>query len=172
MAASPGRSPLGAYLAMAGVAVAVFLGLNLISEPVSRLTDTTPVPPLEPVNEQQAAPSLERDFLTTVLGRPRVSRARPYCDPRGCCPTHRTTFGTTAPTKDVIAAFEVQGYSTRPSDRDIVRPGPFPAVRWTAELDYAGRWAWRRVEVARGSDVDRPDWPTVFVESSIACREG
>ncbi len=65
----------------------------------------------------------------------------------------------------------MQGYSALPGDRDVVRPGPFPAVRWTAELDYAGRWAWRRVEVARGTDVDRPDWPTVFVESSIACGE-
>jgi len=58
-----------------------------------------------------------------------------------------------------------------PGDRDVVRPGPFPAVRWTAELDFAGRWAWRRVEDARGTDVGRPDWATVFVESSIACGE-
>jgi hypothetical protein len=168
MAASPGRSPLGAYLSMAGLAVAVFVGLNLIAEPAPRGSGPSPasLAPLVP-----GTPSVERDFMTAVLGRPRVSTARPYCDPAGCCPTHRTTFGTTAPTKDVIEAFTVQGYSALPGDRDVVRPGPFPAVRWTAELDYAGRWAWRRVEVARGTDVDRPDWPTVFVESSIACGE-
>ena len=171
MAAPPGRSPLGAYLAMACVAVAVFVGLNLLAEPVSRRSGHAPAPPFEPLVAEDA-PSIERDFLTTVLGRPRVSAARPYCDPRGCCPTHRTTFGTTAPTKDVIEAFEVQGYTAVPGDRDVVRPGPFPQIGWTAELDYAGRWAWRRVEVARGTDVDRPDWPTVFVESSIACGEG
>ena len=171
MAAPPGRSPLGAYLAMACVAVAVFVGLNLVAEPESRRSRQSPAPSVESLVADDA-PSLERDFLTTVLGRPRVSDARPYCDPRGCCPTHRTTFGTTAPTKDVIVAFEVQGYTAVPGDRDVVRPGPFPQIGWTAELDYAGRWAWRRVEVARGADVDRPDWPTVFVESSIACREG
>jgi len=168
MAASPGRSPLGAYLSMAGVAVAVFVGLNLIAEPTSRDPGPSPASPAPSVPGTLSA---ERDFMTAVLGRPRVSTARPYCDPAGCCPTHRTTFGTTAPTKDVIEAFEVQGYSTLPGDRDVVRPGPFPAVRWVAELDYAGRWAWRRVEVARGTDVDKPDWPTVFVESSIACGE-
>ncbi|MGZ8582247.1 MAG: hypothetical protein ACXWX4_01070 [Actinomycetota bacterium] len=168
MAAS-GRSPLRAYLAMAGVALAVFVGLNLIAEPSGR--QTRPEPDTStPLNTDAPAPSLERDFLTTVLGRPRVSDTHPYCDGRGCCPTWRTTFGTTAPTKDVIAAFEVQGYFAPTGDRETVRGGPFPAVRWTGELDYAGRWEWRRVVVARGPDVDRPDWPTVFVESSIACN--
>ncbi len=167
MAASPGRSPFRAYVAMAGVAVAVFIGVTLISRPAERQA-AEPDRSLALVTDA-TTPALERDFLTTVLGRPRVSDAHRYCDDRGCCPTVRTTFGSTAPTKIVIAAFEVQGYVARPGDRDVVRGGPFPAVRWTAELDYAGRWEWRRVEVARGPDVDRPDWPTVFVESSIAC---
>jgi hypothetical protein len=166
MAASLGRSPLGAYLAMGCVAGAVFVGLTLISEPRD---DARPSPdPLQLVSDTPA-PSLERDFLTTVLGRPRVSDTEPHCDGERCCPTWRTTFGTTAPSDQVVQAFEVQGYVTLPGDRDVVRPGPFPQVRWTAELDYAGRWQWRRVEVSRGTDVNRPDWPTVFVQSSVAC---
>jgi hypothetical protein len=167
MAVSAGRSPSWVYVAMAAIAVAVFLAVSAIPEP----DPTGPGPDTSlPVVSDTPAPSLERDFLTTVLGRPRASDAHPYCDRRGCCPTWRTTFGTTAPTAEVIAAFEVQGYLARPGDRDIVRPGPFPHVRWTAELDYFGRWKWRRVEVTRGPDVDRPDWPTVFVQSSIACN--
>ena len=168
MAASLGRSPLAAYLAMAAVALAVVTGLTLIAEPADDTSSTSfsPAPPL--VNDA-STPSLERDFLTTVLGRPRRSGAGRYCDASGCCATWRTTFGTTAPTEQVVAAFEVQGYVAEPGDRDIVRPGPFPAVRWTAELDYSGRWEWRRVEVSRGTDVQRPEWPTVFVQSSVAC---
>ena len=168
MAASLGRSPLRAYLAMAGIVVAVVVGLNALPRPGPEraLESSTPSPVAA-----SAAPSLERDFLTAVLGRPRVSKAEAYCDPRGCCPTHRVTWGTTAPTNEVIAAFEVQGYFAVPGDRDVVRPGPFAQVRWTAELDYGGRWKWRRVEVSRGADIDRPDWATVFVESSIACGE-
>lgn len=167
MAASRGRSPLGAYLAMAGVAVAVMAGLTLMTEPRSERGRPEPQP--SPGPTQTASPSLERDFLTTVLGRPRVSDARRYCDPRGCCPTWRTTFGTTAPTNDVIASFAAQGYFSLPASGDALRGGPFPGARWIAERDYAGPWEWRRVEVARGPDVGRPAWPTVFVESSIAC---
>ena len=168
MAAPAGRSPLWVYLAMAMTAVAVFAGMNLIAEPTAERAQPDRGE-LLPLVSDTPAPSLERDFLTTVLGRPRASDAHPYCDPRGCCPTWRTTFGTTAPTAEVIAAFEVQGYFTQPGDRQIVRGGPFPPVRWTAELDYFGRWKWRRVEVSRGPAVDRPAWPTVFVQSSIAC---
>ena len=169
MAASLGRSPLAAYLAMAAVALTVVTGLTLIAEP-SRDDASSPAPsPDLPLVDDASATSLERDFLTTVLGRPRRSRAGRYCDASRCCPTWRTTFGTTAPTDQVVAAFEVQGYVTEPGDRAIVRPGPFPAVRWTAELDDSGRRAWRRVEVSRGTDVQRPAWPTVFVESSVAC---
>lgn len=166
MVASSHRSPSWVYLAMAATAVAVFIGVSVIPRPnrAEQSLDTSPFVSDAP------APSLERDFLTSLLGRPRASEAHPYCDGLGCCPTWRTTFGTTAPTAEVIAAFEVQGYLARPGDRDIVRPGPFPQVLWTAELDYFGRWKWRRVEVARGPDVDRPDWPTVFVQSSIACN--
>ena len=169
MAASLGRSPLAAYLAMAAVAFTVIVGLTLIADP-ARDDSTPPAPsPTLPLVVVTPTPSLERDFLTTVLGRPRRSASNRYCDASGCCPTWRTTFGTTAPTEQVVAAFEGQGYVAEPGDRDIVRPGPFPAVRWTAELDYSGRWEWRRVEVARGTDVHRPEWPTVFVQSSIAC---
>jgi hypothetical protein len=166
MAASLGRSPLAAYLAMAAVALTVVTGLTLIAEPAR--DELSPSPAL-PLVIDAPAPSLERDFLTTVLGRPRRTRANRYCDVSRCCPTWRTTFGTTAPTDQVVAAFEVQGYVAEPGDRDIVRPGPFPAVRWTAELDDSGRWEWRRVEVSRGTDVNRPEWPTVFVQSSVAC---
>lgn len=165
MAGSERRSALWVYIAMAATAVAVFVGMGLIPEPGAPPPDAS-----LPLVSDSPAPSLERDFLTTVLGRHRASKAHAYCDPRGCCPTWRTTFGTTAPTAEVIAAFEVQGYLAQPGDRGVVRPGPFPHVRWTAELDYFGRWKWRRVEVARGPDVDRPDWPTVFVQSSIACN--
>ncbi len=169
MAASLGRSPLAAYLAMAAVAVLVVTGLTLIAEP-DRDDMTPPAPsPTVPLVVDSPAPSLERDFLTTVLGRPRRSDSHRYCDAAGCCATWRTTFGTTAPTEQVVAAFQVQGYVTERGDRDIVRPGPFPAVRWTAELDASGRREWRRVEVSRGTDVRRPAWPTVFVESSVAC---
>ena len=166
MAAPLGRSPLVAYLAMAAVALTVIVGLSLTSQPSPG--ERSPSPAL-PLVEDASAPSLERDFLTTVLGRPRRSRADRYCDASRCCPTWRTTFGTTAPTQQVVTAFEVQGYVAEPGDRDIVRPGPFPAVRWTAELDHSGRWEWRRVEVSRGTDVNRADWPTVFVQSSVAC---
>lgn len=165
MAASLGRSPLRVYLAMAGIVVAVVAGLNAISRKVPERAPA-PAPSL---GSASPPPSLERDFLTAVLGRPRISGSDPYCDARGCCPTRRITWGTTAPTDEVIGAFEGRGYHATPGDRDIVRPGPFPQVRWTAEFDFAGRWKWRRVEVSRGADVDRPDWPTVFVESSIAC---
>jgi hypothetical protein len=169
MAASLGRSPLAAYLAMAAVALLVVTGLTLIAEPAPEdATPPTPSPTL-PLVVDTPAPSLERDFLTTVLGRPRRSDANRYCNASGCCPTWRTTFGTTAPTEQVVALFEVRGYVTVPGDRAIVRPGPFPAVRWTAELDVSGRREWRRVEVSRGTDVRRPAWPTVFVESSVAC---
>ena len=166
MAASLGRSPLAVYLAMAAVAFTVIVGLTLIAEPARDDPSSSPALPLV---IDTPAPSLERDFLTTVLGRPRRSGDDRYCDASGCCPTWRTTFGTTAPTEQVVAAFEVQGYVTEPGDRAIVRPGPFPAVRWTAELDDSGRRAWLRVEVSRGTDVQRPAWPTVFVESSVAC---
>lgn len=172
MAAWIGRSPLRAYLAMAGVAVAVVVGLNAISDPISRRSGPEPdAGRTSPAPSATRAPALERDFLTTVLGRPKVSHTHPRCGPQGCCPTWRTTFGTTAPTRDVIAAFEVQGYVAQPDDRASVRGGPFPQARWTGVLDYSGRWKWRRVEVSRGADVDRPTWPTVFVQSSIACGE-
>ena len=130
----------------------------------ARAPDAARAEPRPSSGRVRQTPSLERDFLTTVLGRPRVSDARPYCDPQGCCPTWRTTFGTTAPTKDVIAAFEVQGYGRRSPARDAARGGPFPgACGGPPSCDYAGRWEWRRVEVARGADVGRPAWPTVFV---------
>jgi hypothetical protein len=153
---------------MAGVTVAVVVGLNTISQPLAERASEPPPPPLMTIDP---APSLERAFRTSVLGQPRITGADAYCDAKGCCPTSRVTWGTTAPPNEVIAAFEVQGYLALPGDRDVVRPGPFPQVRWSAELDYFGRWKWRRVDVSRGSDVGRPDWPTVFVESSIACGE-
>lgn len=173
MAAAPRRSPIWTYLVMAAVAGTVIVGVTLIAEPgrpsqpdraIGLDAGATLVPP-------DATPSSERDFLTAVLGSPRVGRGRPYCDARGCCPTWMTTFGTTAPTDEVVAAFEVQGYVATPGDRRLVRGGPWPTVLWTGELDYAGRWEWRRVAVARGQDMDRPAWPTVFVQSSIACGE-
>jgi hypothetical protein len=167
MAALPRLSPFSAYLAMAGLVAAVFVAFTLISEPARR--EQRERDAALPLITNHARPSLERDFLTTVLGRPRTTDAAPYCEGRACCPTRRTTFGTTAPTGEVIASFEADGYVAQPGDRDIVRPGPFPQVRWTAELDYAGRWKWRRVEVTQGSDVGRPEWPTVFFASSIAC---
>lgn len=169
MAVVPRRSPFWAYLSMAGAAVAVIVGLTLVSEAE---------PDHDPVTSSSAAvspeartPALGTDFMTTVLGVPRASRSAPFCDRRGCCPTRETTFGTTASTEEVIAAFEGQGYVRALGDRAVVRPGPFPQVAWTAELDRGGRWAWRGVEVARGADVGRPDWPTVFVSSSVACGE-
>lgn len=167
MAAPPRFSPLWAYVAMACFAAAVFVAFTLISEPAERREPEQD--PTLPLITDHARPSLERDFLTTVLGRPRTSAATSYCDGRGCCPTRRVIFGTTAPTEDVIASFEADGYVAQPGDRDIVRPGPFPQVRWTAELDRAGRWEWRRVEVSQGPDVGRAQWPTVFISSSVAC---
>lgn len=158
---------------MAAIAGTVIAGVTLVAEP------GRPSPPGRVIDLDAGAtlmpnaptPALERDFLTTVLGSPRVGRDRPHCDARGCCPTWMTTFGTTAPTEEVIAAFEVQGYVATPGDPGAVRGGPWPAVLWTGELDYAGRWEWRRVTVARGRDMERPAWPTVFVQSSIACGE-
>lgn len=172
MATSIGRSPLLAYLAMAGVAASVFVGLNVISDPAPRSRPPRPTPSL-PTPADPRAPAIERDFLTTVLGRPKLSRAQRYCNGQGCCPTWRTTFGTTAPTREVIEAFEVQGYVSTPSDpdADVARGGPFPFVRWSGDLDYGGRWRWRRAQVSRGADVDRPAWPTVFTQSSVACGE-
>ena len=170
MAASLGRSPLAAYLAMAAVALTVVTGLTLIAEP-ARDDASSPATLARPAARRRrlgafARARLPHDGAGTAAALRGSNR---YCDASGCCPTWRTTFGTTAPTEQVVAAFEVQGYVTEPGDRDIVRPGPFPAVRWTAELDYSGRREWRRVEVSRGTDVDRPAWPTVFVQSSVAC---
>jgi hypothetical protein len=166
MSAWPGRSPLGAYLAMAAAAVAVFLGLSLVSAPADRADDVDPTPP--PLVSPPPPP--DAGWFSTVLGRPRVVRDDRYCDERGCCPTLRTTFGTTAPAGEVIAAFEARGFlAAEAAARTDVKPGPWPDATWTAELDLAGRWRWRRVRVAGGSDVDRPAWPTVFTESSVAC---
>ena len=165
MAALPRRSPLWAYLAMALAAVAVFAGLNLVSEPRPRDEGADSDAAL-PTLTATPAPALERDFLTTVLGEPRRVERHPYCDAQGCCPTYRITFGTTAPLHDVTSAFEVQGYVAK--DRARPRTGPWPS-RWVAELTFAGRWKWRRVEVSAGVDAGRPEWPTVFIEDSIAC---
>jgi hypothetical protein len=168
MATSAGRSALRAYLAMAGVAAAVFIGLTAVSDPAHTPPEGGGSP--EPTGAVRA-PSLERDFLTAVLGRPRISRDRPYCDRRGCCPTWRTVFGTTAPEREVIAAFAGQGYAADPGPGTAGGGGPFPSSRWVAELDLGGRWTWRRIEVAGGADVGRSAWPTVFIESSIACGQ-
>lgn len=168
MSVWPRRSPLGAYLGMATVAVAVFLGLSLVSDPApANRMDGLDVPPAPIVPPPDAS---DAGWFSTVLGRPRVVRGDRYCDERRCCPTLRTTFGTTAPASEVIAAFEARGYVAGGAARRAdVRPGPWPAATWNAELDLAGRWRWRRVRVAGGSDVERPDWPTVFTESSVAC---
>jgi hypothetical protein len=160
---------LRAYLSMAGIALGVFVGVQLASDPKPRGGERPGLGPEVPV--VGASPSGERDFLTTVLAPARVVHADPYCDPQGCCPTRLTTFGTTAPTKDVITAFEVQGYLMQRGGHDV-RGGPFPPARWTADLDLGSRWEWRRVEVARGADVDRPAWPTIFARSSVACGQG
>jgi hypothetical protein len=169
MATLSRRSPLSAYLMMALTAAAVFVVINLLSAP--RPVGEGAVPhTIGP--SPTAGSSLEREFLTTVLGEPRVIGGNQYCDAQGCCPTRRITFGTTAPIQDVIAAFEGQGYFARGAGRDTIRTGPWPQARWIAELDLAGRWEWRRIEVSRGPDAGRPDWPTVFKEDSIACGEG
>lgn len=168
MAAWFARSPLRAYLAMALTAVAVVVALNAVAQPSARRGESAPTSTL-PRPSTPPERSLERDFLTTVLGRPRTSRTARYCDDGGCCPTWRTTFGTTAPTHRVIEAFEVQGYVARAGGGAAVRGGPFPQARWTGVLDLGGRWAWRRAEVSRGADVGRSSWPTVFVQSSVAC---
>jgi hypothetical protein len=171
--AAPGRSPLPAFVAMALVAVAVVLGVNAISSPAPDPTPTSaerpPTTSAAPIVEGFGS-TIERDFLPTVLGRPHVSAAHRYCDERGCCPTWRTTFGTTTETDSVIATLRSQGFATAPGDRDVVRPGPFVQVSWTGVLGAGARRTWRRVDVARGTDVDRPAWPTVFVQSSVACR--
>lgn len=152
-------SPPWAYLAMAAFAGSVVVTFTLISEPAPRAEPTTDrTLPLEPA---PSVPSLERDFLTAVLDRPRPSDTS--------CPW-RVVFGTTAPIEDVIASLEAEGYVARPGDRDVVRPGPFPQVRWTAEMGSADRVRATRVEVARGADVGRPGWPTVFEERSTTCR--
>lgn len=173
MAAS-GRSPFPAYVAMALVAVVVVLGVNAISSPAPERSPTPsqepPVTSVAPIVEGFGS-TIERDFLPTVIGRPHVSAAHRYCDDRGCCPTWRTTFGTTTEAGSVIATLRSQGFATVPGDRDVVRPGPFVQVSWTGVLGAGARRTWRRVEVARGEDVDRPAWPTVFVQSSVACRE-
>ena len=158
MAARLRWSPVWAYLAMAAFAGAVVVTFTLISEPAPRAG-----PPPErtsPLVAEPVVPSLERDFLTAVLERPRPSGAS--------CPWR--VFGTTAPIEDVIASLEAEGYVAQPGDRDVVRPGPFPQVRWTAELAPTDDERGRRVEVARGADAGRPRWPTVFVESSTVCR--
>ena len=152
---------------MAGLAVVVFAGLTLISDPVTR---DEPASELAIVTVAPT-PSMGGDFRTTELGSPRLVHASPHCTARRCCPTTLQTFGTTVPIEDVIASFEAQGYSTLPGDRDVIRPGRWPSVLWTAELGFTGHWKWRRVEVARGPDVDRPAWPTVFSQSSVACHE-
>ncbi len=167
MAASLRRSPLSAYLAMALAVVAVFAGLNLVSEPLPRDEGAADRDTALPMLTTTPTPALERDFLTTALGEPRRVERHRYCDAQGCCPTYRITFGTTAPPHDVTAAFEVQGYVSKDGAR--TRTGPWPSTRWVAELNFAGRWKWRRVEVSAGVDAGRPEWPTVFIEDSIAC---
>lgn len=142
--------------AFAGVVVVTF---TLIAEPAP--SAEPPSDRTSPLETEPFVPSLERDFLTAVLDRPRPSDA-------SC--RWRVVFGTTAPIEDVIASLEAEGYVARPGDRDVVRPGPFPQVRWTAELASADGVRGHRVEVARGPDVGRPGWPTVFVESSTTCR--
>ena len=91
MAAAPRRSPIWTYLVMAAVAGTVIAGVTLIAEPgrpsqpdraIGLDAGTTLVRPAP-------TPSLERDFLTAVLGSPRVGRGRPYCDAGGCCSGRR-----------------------------------------------------------------------------------
>ena len=81
---------------MALTAVAVFVGLNLVSEPRPRDEGSDRDTAL-PTLTATPAPALQRDFLTTVLREPRKVERHPYCDEEGCCPTYRITFGTTAP---------------------------------------------------------------------------
>lgn len=158
MAAGLRWSPFWAYLTMAGFAAAVVVTFTLVSEPEPRTeppTDRTSSP------AEPSVPSLERDFLTAVLERPRLSHT-------SC--RWRVVFGTTAPIEAVITSLQAEGYVAQPGDRDVVRPGPFPQVRWTAELAPTDDERGRRVQVARGADAGRPRWPTVFVERSTACR--
>lgn len=144
---------------MAGFAAAVVVTFTLISEPEPRTEPPTDRP--SPQMAEASVPSLERDFLTAVLERPRPSDT-------SC--RWRVVFGTTAPIEDVIVSLQAEGYVALPGDRDVVRPGPFPQLRWTAELAPTDDGGGRRVQVARGVDTDRPRWPTVFVERSTACR--
>lgn len=169
MAAPLARSPMRTYLAMAVVALGVFAALTLLSDPVPR----EGLAPDSDVATETGAPAPEDapDFQTSELREPRIVHADPYCNGGRCCPTRLTTFGTTAPFDDVVEAFETQGYSMLPADRDSARPGRWPRVEWTAETLFGGRWDWGRVHVARGPEVDRPDWPTVFSQSSAACGE-
>ncbi|HWC71793.1 MAG TPA: hypothetical protein VG993_11570 [Actinomycetota bacterium] len=163
-----GRSSATAYLAMGAVVLTTVVALNAIS---------TPGPPPEPAIHPGPTVSIvdgfgstiERDFLPTVLRRPRISRAHRYCDPRGCCPTSRTVLGTTSNVDVVIATLESQGYEARPWHGEAMRAGPFPKAGWTGVLGAGDRRTWLRVDVSRGADVDRPAWPTIFVHSSVAC---
>lgn len=175
MTGVPGRSPVPVYLVMGVIVVAVVVGLNLATAPGAderagpSPTAVGSIGPAPPTLVEGFGSTIERDFLPTVLARPHVSRSRRYCDDQGCCPTWRTVFGTTTRSDVVVATFRSQGFEPAPGDRAVVRPGPFPQVAWTGVAGPRARRTWRMIEVARGQDVGRPAWPTVFVQSSAAC---
>lgn len=174
--ASSGRSPVPTYLAMAAAVIAVVVGLNVLSGSTPRREtaterETAAGPPPKMAIIGGFGSTIERDFLPTVLRRPRVSEGHRYCDARGCCPTSRTTLGTTTDAGVVVATLRSQGYVTGRGDRAIVRAGPFPQVAWTGISGDGTRQTWRRVDVSHGVDVDRPAWPTIFVLSLAVCDD-
>jgi hypothetical protein len=154
---------------MACVAVAAVAAINALSPPMSLRTAPPPRPTMAVIGGFGS--TIERDFLPTVLRRAHVSAGNRFCDERGCCPASRTTLGTTTDVEVVVATLRSQGYVTGTGDRDTVRAGPFPQVSWTGVLGDGGRRTWRRVDVSRGADVDRPAWPTVYVLSLAACGD-
>ena len=174
MVRSSERSPAPAYVGMAVVVLAVVVGLNALSGPSPREetgpaleTVTGPRPTMAIIGGFGS--TIERDFLPTILRRPHVSERHRYCDARGCCPTSRTTLGTTTDANQVVATLRSQGYVNGDGDPTIVSTGSH--VGWTGVLGGGGRATWRRVDVSQGIEVGRPAWPTIFVLSLAACEE-
>lgn len=176
MVRSSGRSPMPAYIAMAVAVLAVIVGLNALSSPSPR-EETRPAPETVTGPRPTMAiiggfgSTIERDFLPTILRRSRVSERHRYCDARGCCPTSRTTLGTTTDANQVVATLRSQGYVNGEGDPTIVRAGGTSHVGWTGVLGGGSRATWRRVDVSLGIEVGRPAWPTIFVLSLAACEE-
>ncbi|HEY7761569.1 MAG TPA: hypothetical protein VIC52_01050 [Actinomycetota bacterium] len=174
MAGSSQRSPVPAYLAMAAAVLAVVVALNMLSSSAPRQERATERENALPPQPNLAiiggfGSTIERDFLPTILRRPRVSERHRYCDASGCCPTSRTTLGTTTDAHLVVATLRSQGFLSGEGDPTIVRAGPSPRAGWTGVSGDGTRETWRRVDVSHGVDVGRPAWPTVFVLSLAVC---